>query len=113
MILDRKRRIEKWYCIQNEELRNDVQYTLENWEMILYTEWKIEKWYWAEYKILQLIYNTKWIIQKWFSIKSEELKNDVEYKMKNPQMNLNIYNEELRNDIVYRMEYWEMILSGT
>ena len=93
-------------------MRNDVEYTMKNREMILYAQWRIEKWYWPEYKILQFLCNTKWIIQKWFWIKSEELKNDGENTMKNREMILSEHNEELRNDIVYTMKNWEMILSG-
>ena len=80
--------------------------------MIFYTQWRIEKRHWAEYKLMQLIHNTKWRNEKWFCIESEELKNDVEYTMKHREMNLNIYNEVLRNGIVYTMKNREILLSG-
>ena len=49
-------------------MRNEIEYTMKNWEMILYTERRIEKWY---------------------CIHNQDLRNDIEYTMGNLEMVLN------------------------
>ena len=46
--------------IQNEGLRNDIEYRMKNSEMTLHAQWRNEKWY---------------------CIHNEDLRNDIQYTM--------------------------------
>ena len=53
--------------MHNEELTNDIEYTMKNSRIILNEQWRIDKWYW--------IYNEE---LKTHIEYNEELRNDIE-----------------------------------
>ena len=81
MMFSTQRLILRWYCIHNEELTNDIEYTMKKWEIILNTQWKLRNDIVYRMNNWEMILNTQRRTEKWYWIHNEEMRNDIEDTM--------------------------------
>ncbi len=79
-------RIEKWYYIHNEELGTVIVYKMKKSEMIMNTQRITEKCIKYTMKKWEINLYMQWRIQKWYYIHKKELRNDIVHRKKNWEM---------------------------